>query len=417
MKPKSLGINVTLFVMSIICGLLIAEAGARVFIEPPRGYVLYNGERTEAHSSLLKMISDAKLLHRMAPNSPGHDVRGFRNPAGQEAADVVAIGDSQTWGINVRQDETWPSVLSRVGKVSVYSMSLGGWGPIQYELLAGDALLLKPRAVLIGIYFGNDIFDSCNHAYGTDAYPQYRHVDVDHAAALSDLHARLKVADDQTRVGRALQQLAEMGGVVRLWQRLARHSLIIQVLMTHGLLPAIPSVEELYEMADAAWAREHPEVASVYSWSRGSTVMTYGYRGVAVDLANACIRDGVRITKEVLDALKRLDDRTTTRIGIVFIPTKESVYAKADRSLWAHMPKEFKDLAHNETTIKDELLDHCKRTRMVCIDSAVHLVEAAQKGMVLYKADSDGHPIAEGYRQIAYAGQEALEAMRVLEKR
>ena len=74
MKPKSLGINVTLFVMSIICGLLIAEAGARVFIEPPRGYVLYNGERTEAHSSLLKMISDAKLLHRVAPNSPGHDV-------------------------------------------------------------------------------------------------------------------------------------------------------------------------------------------------------------------------------------------------------------------------------------------------------------------------------------------------------
>ena len=52
---------------------------------------------------------------------------------------------------------------------------------------------------------------------------------------------------------------------------------------------------------------------------------------------------------------------------------------------------------------------------MVCIDAAVRLVKAAQKGMVLYKADSDGHPIAEGYRQIAYAGQEALEAMRVLE--
>ena len=70
---------------------------------------------------------------------------------------------------------------------------------------------------------------------------QYRHVDVDHAAALfSDLHARLKVADDQTRVGRALQQLAEMGGVVRLWQRLAIHSLIIQVLMTDSITSGHP---------------------------------------------------------------------------------------------------------------------------------------------------------------------------------
>ena len=128
------------------------------------------------------------------------------------------------------------------------------WGPLQYEVIAADALLLKPRAELIGIYFGNDIFDSCNHAYGTDAYPQYRHVEVGHAAALSDLHARLKVTDDQTRVDRALQRLTEMGGIARLWQRLARHSLIVQVLMTHGLLPAIPSVDELYEMADTVWA-------------------------------------------------------------------------------------------------------------------------------------------------------------------
>ena len=417
MKPKNLWINATLLMVSVTCGFLIAEAVARVFIEPPRGHAIANKEQTEAHSSLLKIISDPKLLHRVAPNSPGHDVRGFRNAASPEAADVVAIGDSQTWGINVRQEETWPSVLSRIGKVSVYSMSLGGWGPLQYEVIAADALLLKPRAVLVGIYFGNDIFDSCNHAYGTDAYPQYRHVEAGHAAALADLHARLKVTVDQTSVDRALQRLTEMGGMARLWQRLARHSLIVQVLMTHGLLPAIPSVDELYEMADTVWAGEHPTVASVHRWSNGSTVMTYGYRGIAVDLANACIRDGVRITREVLDALKRLDDRTTTQIGIVFIPTKESVYATADRSLRAHMPKEFEDLVRNETTIKEELLDHCKRTHMVCIDAAVRLVEAAQKGMALYKADSDGHPIAEGYRQIAYAGQEALEAMRAFKTR
>lgn len=126
MKSKSLWINATLLIVSVTCGFLIAEAVARVFIEPPRGHAIANKEQTQAQASLLKMISDPKLLHRVAPNSPGHDVRGFRNAASPEAADVVAIGDSQTWGINVRQEETWPSVLKRVGKVSVYSMSLGG---------------------------------------------------------------------------------------------------------------------------------------------------------------------------------------------------------------------------------------------------------------------------------------------------
>ena len=55
--------------------------------------------------------SDAVLGMRMPPNAPGHDARGFRNAAAPERADLVAIGDSHTWGSNALIDEAWPQVL------------------------------------------------------------------------------------------------------------------------------------------------------------------------------------------------------------------------------------------------------------------------------------------------------------------
>jgi lysophospholipase L1-like esterase len=416
MKPKSIWINSSLLVASLMFSAAIGEGLARIFLDPPHGYALYSKERNEAHSSLLKMTADTRLLHQVLPNSPGHDERGFRNEISRETAEIVAIGDSQTWGVNVHRDETWPSILEQIGKVSVYSMSLGGWGPLQYELLARDALALKPKAILVGMYFGNDIFDSCNHVYGTDAYPEYRRFDVEYVSALSDIHARLKVTEDQARVDHARQRLAEMGGVAKLWQGLARRSLIVQVLMTKGLLPAIPSVDELYETADVAWAQEHPEFASVYKGSNASTVLTFGYRGVAVDLENACIRDGVRITREVVVSLRALGARSGTQVGIVFIPTKEFVYATADQAIGKSKNGMFADLVKNEQSIKNELLDQCNSLGIVCIDASLWMVEAARKGIVLYRSDSDGHPIAGGYRQIALAGQQALKAMGSLER-
>ncbi|HET7909271.1 MAG TPA: hypothetical protein VFL19_01070 [Nitrospira sp.] len=329
-------------------------------------------------------------------------------------ADVVVIGDSQTWGINVTQKETWPSALMQVGHVSVYSMSLGGWGPIQYEILAKDALILNPRAILVGLYLGNDIFDSCSHVYGTDAYPQYRRADGNFTEALSALHARLKLMDDHTRIDRAHQRLAEMGAVAKVWQKLAGRSVILQTLMARGWVPAVPSVDELYEAADVSWAQASPEAASWYRGRGVSTVMTYGYRGAAVDLSNLCIRDGVRITREVLASLKDLSEKRDIRMGVVFIPTKEWVYAAADKDLRSHVTGEFANLFKNETSIKKELQEACVKIELVCVDAADILVPAAQKGAMLYKADSDGHPIAQGYRQIAYAGLQALETLGVL---
>jgi hypothetical protein len=409
-------LNCGLVLAGLVFGLALSEVAARVLLDAPAGYLLYSRERTSAHHTLETMVQDSRLLIRVPANSPGHDERGFRNPASLSRADVVAIGDSQTWGINARQSETWPATLGALENRPVYSMALGGWGPLQYELLAKDALDLNPTAILVGLYFGNDIFDSCSHTYGTDLYPKYRRTDTDYSSSLAELRDRLNRADNAARLDSVRQRLEEMGGPAKLWQGVARRSLLMQLLMTRGLIPSIPSVDELYEAADMAWGREHPEIAAVYATKEYSTVLTFGYRGVAVALENPCIQEGVRITKEVFSAVKAIGDQAGVPIGMVFIPTKETVYVTADPALRAQMADGFAQMIKNEAMIKQDLLGHCQKIGLVCVDATNRLVEAAKQGVVLYKSDSDGHPLAAGYRQIAYAGREALSALGGLAK-
>lgn len=402
----------------ILGGLLVGAAAgeglARIFLDPPPGYALYDRARNEAHAALSNIVPDPKLGHRLAPHTLGHDDRGFRNAGAVTVADVIAIGDSQTWGVNVGREEAWPSVLERVTGVHVYSMSLGGWGPLQYEAVAKDAVALRPRALILGIYLGNDIFDGCHHVYGTDMFPQYRQPGADFSADLSALNARLKSTNDPTRVEHAQAKFQELQGVAKFWRRLGDRSLIVQILMTRGWLPNIPSADTLYEEADKAWAREHPAVALVYQRGRISTVMTYGYRGTAVDLSNACIRDGVRVTREVLTHLKRWSEKVNMKIGVLLIPTKESVYGLADETLRPQMTEAYVEMVNNEAAIKEELLHLCGRIQLPCLDLVHRLVKAAHDEESLYKADSDGHPVANGYRHIALAGQELLRILGVV---
>jgi hypothetical protein len=416
MAQRSLA-STLLVLFGIACGFVVAEGVARLMLEPPPGYALYSKERNEAHASLAKLVADPRLGHHLEPDAPGHDARGFRNEASVDSTDVVVIGDSQTWGVNVRREEAWPAVLAKVSHLSVYSMALGGWGPPQYEVLAHDATALGPKAILVGLYFGNDIFDSCSAIYSSKGSHKYRRSDRDLSSALTELQSRLKSTENEARVALVLEQVDRLGAVAKVWQRVAGRSLILQILMTRGWLPGIPSVDELYEAGDKAWALEHPNAAAAYTNGTVSTIMTYGYRGVALDRENPCIQEGVRITREVLASLRKLGETTRIRMGVVLIPTKESIYAAVDEGFLSHASKEFAKLVRHEAEIKAELQSWCNVLALVCIDATDRLVAAARNGAILYKADSDGHPIAEGYRQIAYAGQDALLAVGLLNAR
>jgi hypothetical protein len=106
-----------------------------------------------------------------------HDLLGFRNRAVPVVADVVVLGDSQTYGNNVQLEDNWPSRLrARLGPAiaGVYAMSSGGWGAVQYLEMATKVPAFKPQLVIVAFYTGNDALESFKVAHSVDRFSELR---------------------------------------------------------------------------------------------------------------------------------------------------------------------------------------------------------------------------------------------------
>jgi len=111
------------------------------------------------------------LGHRPNAGYPGHDARGWRNLTVVEQADIVALGDSQTYGVNAKPDQTWPHQLSQMSGRSTYQLAFGGYGPAHYLVLLDDALKLQPKVLVAGFYSGNDLMDNYWFTYNMKPDP------------------------------------------------------------------------------------------------------------------------------------------------------------------------------------------------------------------------------------------------------
>lgn len=135
----------------------------------------FNPAEGDLYTMVHNVVEDDLLIRRVKPNAWGHDANGFRNPSVPSEANIVAIGDSQTWGINVRREETWPYVLADLSGQRVYSMAMGGYGPVEYWVLTGDALAqFTPDVTVVSFYFGNDLYDAYESIYLRDTFAQFR---------------------------------------------------------------------------------------------------------------------------------------------------------------------------------------------------------------------------------------------------
>jgi hypothetical protein len=156
--------RVLLSLAGLLLSLLVAEGALRLV------------ERSQLGDRSIEnnLIKDPVLGLKLAPNAQGHDANGFRNDTVFQHVDIVALGDSQTWGVNVERQDAWPQQLSKMSGRSVYNMGLGGFGPVQYRVLTPQALRLTPKVIIAGLYLGNDIYDAYNMAYQYEAHRDLR---------------------------------------------------------------------------------------------------------------------------------------------------------------------------------------------------------------------------------------------------
>lgn len=326
--------------ISTILTLLIAEVLLRVLTLFP--------VNTDSN-----MIPHPDLGYVLDPELGDVDANGFRNPRIPTQADIVAIGDSHTQGINSESRNSWPQRLGRWSNQSVYNMGVGGYGPLQYEKLIWQALRLRPRQIIVGLYVGNDLGDVT------------RGIRQRHSEREIDNRFRHFVKY-HTAVGSAVTQLVKRSVLGR---------------------PAGFSINH----------RRNPTFI-------GDQRVQHLLRDV--DLSDTQIAAATARTIERLSAASRKCADHGVRLVVMLIPTREAVYFHSmqnQRELW---PSAFRQLADREAVLRSHLHTALASQQVESIDVLPFLVQALESESGVYSSHDEGHPLAAGYRAYARAALE-----------
>ncbi|MCA1641669.1 MAG: hypothetical protein LC785_06925 [Acidobacteria bacterium] len=387
-----LSAKLALLSVSLVIGLLIAEFGLRQ-VEKARRRAIIVDELIQP---------DPALGHRLPAFAPGHDANGFRNTAAPERAEIVAVGDSQTWGVNVKMEDAWPQVLGRISGRATYNMSLGGYGPLQYLVLADRALALSPRIVVVGLYFGNDLYDAYHLAYVSEYHAAWRLTSPAPELLRDTIMERsesLSKSEKEFMQTFGRDQPADWG----YWLR--GHTAVGRLLDRSGLW----KTDAWFEVGKR-WARAHPEQGVVYETGRTRTVFHPAYRLTAVDLEDPRIAEGLRITKATLPGLKSRTDAANVKLLVLLIPSKESAYAGAMRAQAGRLDPVYERLVAMEGRARAEIEAQCAASGVKCVDALPRLSAAAAGGEQVYPQTTESHPSARGYHILATTVGEAIRS-------
>ena len=340
-------------------------------------------------------VADEFLGHKLAPGAGGHDDLGFRNRAVPAQADIVAIGDSMTYGSGAPRDGAWPQQLAALSGQSVYNMGLGGYGPLQYLHLAGhQAKQFKPKQLLVSFYFGNDFVDAYMLPQNLPRWAGWKESGAASAPAPTPAVAPSEAAPKPTK----------RGGALRDW--LSRHSVLYGLLRTTVLAPF--AVAEQKKMADKMTPDER------MSWSDPAapdvkTVFTAQQRTSAQDPSQPHMREGMQTTKRAFAALKDEADKQGIPLRVVLIPTRERIYCAYLKSTNATLPPAHVKLCDLEEANKTELVQAFQAKGIAYVDPTAAMEAQVRNHVQIYPPTSDGHPTSLGHKVIAEAVLAALK--------
>ena len=162
-------LNVALSGVVLLVSLGIGEAVLRAFVRLPMQRVLPEVKYADHPVRRFTLIPSQTAFSYGAPARI--DDRGFRvttdppsPPVGR--ADVLALGDSFTFGMGVTDAETWPALLQRrLSEARGRTVDVVNAGTISYgvfqelDLLKGSGLATRPRVVIHALYW-NDFMNA-----------------------------------------------------------------------------------------------------------------------------------------------------------------------------------------------------------------------------------------------------------------
>jgi hypothetical protein len=376
-KLSKLAINIVIFVISITIGLVVCEFAARLVLNP-------------SDFLALEMVSDPILGWVPSRSAMAScDKWGFRNRTVPESSDIVAVGDSHTYGNTARMIDSWPYVLGELTGRQVYSMALGGYGPNQYFYLTkAKALSLKPRMIIWGLYMGDDFEGAYSLTYGREYWAYLRVLPAQDVGPDA-----WEPPESNTRIKR-----------VRVW--LSQHSVIYQLVFHSGFGGRV---------AGEAAIRNAPQISPGMATSlvipEKGILEAFRPRGVLarLDLDDPKVREGMRVTFELLQETQELCEQNHIQFLVVVIPTKELVFSDY--------------LEHNSNLPLDDLMDKLlvyereaesetfrfmSDNHIAYVDPLPLMKKSIGEGLYARSA-GDMHPNKNGYRVIGQAVAEYLK--------
>ena len=378
MKLRTLLANATLLLLSVAASLLLCEFAARMILN-------------RADYISVEMVRDDILggVPSADTAASGFDRWGFRNHDVPERSDIVAIGDSHTYGNTATMEDSWPYVLGRLSGRQVYNMGMGGYGPNQYfHLFETKALKLRPRTIIVGLYMGDDFENAYLITYGLDHWAYLRALSAD------------KVDFD---IWKGQPSAPSWHKQMRVW--LSRHSIVYQIIFHGSLLGQLQGEVQIKNGQTIS-----DEVTSLAIPTK-NILEAFRPRGILrnLDQESAAIREGMRITFKLLAEMNEISRQNNIQFVVAVIPTKEMVFADY--------------LEHNKTIALGDIVDQLlanerlarERTFQFLHDSKIRYVDtlpALRRSVEheLYaRTAADMHPSRNGYRVIAEEVYEALK--------
>jgi hypothetical protein len=378
-------VNAVIVAAACLIGAFICEFAARYILNP-------------ADYLSVEMIPDQVLGAIPSPSirGAGLDAWGFRNREVPEHADIVAIGDSHTYGNAATMNDAWPRALGDSAGLAVYNMGMGGYGPNQYyALLKTNALRLRPKIVICGLYMGDDFENAFSITYGLDHWAQLR--------------------KDSTRkanfdIWQASPEAVSWNKSVRVW--LSRHSVLYQIVFHGPLMGALQGETQIKNAArlyDAVTSLDLPDQKILEAFRPASMLSR-------LDQTDSRVQEGMRITFQLLKEMDRLCREQGVGFMVVVIPTKEMVFSGyLEHNSKLPMSDVVDKLLFNERAARDKTFGYLTEAGIPYVDT-LPLLKTSVQNQLYARTAADMHPNGNGYRVIARAVSDALNGAELPSK-